>query len=106
MTLHGADLLISILTFFIAYLTSATIVNIFHAWVAHKMGDDTGVYSGFLTLNPFFHIDPIGLMFLFVISFGWFRSVPINPHNIYGSYRVFKVAAAYLANVFAHFVLS
>lgn len=105
-TLHTTELLISVITFFAAYLVVVTCSNVFRAWVAAKMGDDTGVSLGFLTLNPFFHIDPIGVICLFVFYFGWGRMVPINPLNIYGPHRTLRLAVAYLSDTFAHFAMS
>lgn len=50
-----------------------------HAWAAKKLGDDTALYSGRLTLNPLAHIDPIGAICLFITGFGWAKPVPVNP---------------------------
>ncbi|MBF1347788.1 MAG: site-2 protease family protein, partial [Megasphaera micronuciformis] len=41
-----------------------------HARMAVAMGDETPKYTGRLTLNPIAHIDPIGLIMLFVARFG------------------------------------
>ena len=49
-TLHTAEMFIGIITFFIAYLVVITISNVFRIWVAYKVGDDTGVRLGYLTL--------------------------------------------------------
>lgn len=50
-----------------------------HAWAAKKLGDDTALYSGRLTLNPLAHIDILGAIFLFFTGFGWAKPVPVNP---------------------------
>lgn len=52
-----------------------------HARVAVAMGDDTPRLGGRLTLNPVSHIDPIGLLMLFIVQFGWAKPVMINPNN-------------------------
>ena len=52
-----------------------------HAWVAHKMGDDTAKYQGRLTLNPLAHLDIIGTLMLLIAGVGWAKPVPINPRN-------------------------
>src|SRR5438309_5650071 len=106
MTLHTAEMLISIITFFIAYLVVITVSNVFRTWVAYHMGDDTGVRLGYLTFNPMVHIDPIGLFFLFTFYFGWGRMVPINPLMITEPYRTLKLAIAYLSDSFMHLMLS
>ena len=105
-TVHTAELFISVITFFVAYMFVVTLTNVFRAWVAYKMGDDTGVRLGFLTLNPLMHIDPIGIICLFLFYFGWGRVVPIFPLNIHPPYRALKLIVAYLSDTFAHFVLS
>ena len=105
-TLHTAEMFISLITFFVAYLVVITLSNVFRAWVAYEMGDDTGVRLGYLTFNPMVHIDPIGLFFLFTFYFGWGRMVPINPLNIGWPRRSLKLAAAYLSDTFMHFLLS
>ncbi|MCL0028437.1 site-2 protease family protein [Peptococcaceae bacterium] len=52
-----------------------------HAVVAYKLGDPTAKYSGRLTLNPIPHVDPIGMLMLFFVGFGWAKPVPVNPYN-------------------------
>ena len=52
-----------------------------HARVAVAMGDMTPRLMGRLTLNPKAHIDPIGLLMLFIVHFGWAKPVMVNPRN-------------------------
>ena len=52
-----------------------------HARVAYGLGDYTPRLQGRLTLNPMAHVDPIGLLMLFVVHFGWAKPVEINPMN-------------------------
>ena len=52
-----------------------------HARVAVAMGDFTPKLTGRLTLNPIAHIDPIGLIMLLVVHFGWAKPVMVNPRN-------------------------
>ena len=52
-----------------------------HARVAYALGDYTPRLQGRLTLNPAAHVDPIGLLMLFVAHFGWAKPVQINPMN-------------------------
>src|SRR5438132_4135845 len=105
-TLQTTEMLISIITFFIAYVVVITISNMFRTWVAYEMGDDTGVRLGYFTANPMVHIDPIGLFFLFTFYFGWGRMVPVNPLFISEPYRTLKLAALYLSDSFMHLLLS
>lgn len=52
-----------------------------HAKAADVMGDFTPRMTGRLTLNPMAHIDPIGLVMLLVVRFGWAKPVMINARN-------------------------
>lgn len=52
-----------------------------HARVAYALGDFTPKMQGRLTLNPAAHVDPIGLLMLFLVHFGWAKPVQINPMN-------------------------
>lgn len=50
-----------------------------HGYVAYRLGDPTAKSEGRLSLNPLKHIDPIGLVAMVVLKFGWAKAVPINP---------------------------
>ena len=52
-----------------------------HARVAVALGDRTPMLMGRLTLNPAAHIDPVGLIMLFLVRFGWAKPVIIDPRN-------------------------
>lgn len=52
-----------------------------HAYVAYKMGDPTAKSLGRITLDPAKHLDPIGLLCLLFLGFGWAKPVPVNPNN-------------------------
>src|SRR5579872_1403145 len=104
MNLDTLKLLITVITFFVAYLFSATIAGSFRAWVAHKMGDYTATSLGLLTANPIAHIDLFGLIMLLFFGFGWGKHVPINPFNIHQPYRPLKLVMAYMSDTFAYFI--
>ncbi|PKM85352.1 MAG: site-2 protease family protein [Firmicutes bacterium HGW-Firmicutes-11] len=50
-----------------------------HAQVATLCGDPTPRQQGRVTLNPFAHFDPVGLIALLFIRFGWGKPVMIQP---------------------------
>lgn len=52
-----------------------------HAYAALKMGDNTPLMQGRVTLNPIKHIDPMGFLCLFLFGFGWAKPVMINSRN-------------------------
>lgn len=53
-----------------------------HALAADKLGDPTPRLAGRLTLNPKSHLDPIGILLLFFVGFGWGKPVPFDPFNL------------------------
>ena len=73
-----------------------------HGWIALKFGDKTAKYAGRLSLNPKEHIDPMGLLALFIVGFGWAKPVPVDYRNLSNSRRaVIAVSlAGCVANIF------
>lgn len=63
-------------------LISITVHEFAHAWAGYKLGDHTAEQMGRLTLNPLAHIDPIGVIPLLLLGFGWAKPVPFNPYNL------------------------
>jgi len=59
-------------------LFTITLHEYAHGKAAELFGDPTPRLSGRLTLNPLAHIDPIGLLMLVVVRFGWAKPVPID----------------------------
>ena len=52
-----------------------------HAWVAHKLGDDTAKMRGRLTQNPLKHLDVLGTLMMIFARIGWAKPVPVNAMN-------------------------
>ncbi|WP_018704345.1 MULTISPECIES: site-2 protease family protein [Sporomusaceae] len=69
-----------------ALLIALTVHEYAHARAAVAMGDDTPRQLGRVTLNPLAHLDPVGLLMLWLTQFGWAKPVPVNP-NRFHSYR-------------------
>lgn len=70
-------LIISVIFLIIAI----TVHEYSHALVAYKLGDPTAKIYGRLSLNPLKHIDPLGLLALFIFRIGWGKPVPIDTYN-------------------------
>ena len=69
-------------------ILALTVHEFSHAFMAHKLGDDTALRAGRMTLNPISHIDPIGTLLIPVVGtlygvpfFGWAKPVPVTPIN-------------------------
>jgi Zn-dependent protease len=76
------------LTAYVVLLFSLSVHESAHAWMAHKMGDDTALALGRVSLNPIVHIDPIGTLlfpliqiFTGIPTLGWAKPTPYNPAN-------------------------
>lgn len=56
---------------FVLLIFSLSVHECAHAWVASRLGDQTARLQGRVTLNPIYHIDPIGtLLFPALMIFG------------------------------------
>ncbi len=58
-----------------------------HGWAASLFGDNTAKYSGRLSFNPRFHLDPMGTLALFFVGFGWAKPVPVDYRSLGNSRR-------------------
>jgi Zn-dependent protease len=76
-----------LLTAYVVFVYSTVCHEAAHAWVAHKLGDNTAYLGGQVTLDPIPHIrrEPIGMLFvpLFMLFtsgrlIGW-ASAPLDP---------------------------
>lgn len=59
-------------------LLALTVHEYAHAKTAYHFGDPTAKEMGRLTLNPLAHLDPVGLLMLWLLQFGWAKPVPVN----------------------------
>lgn len=89
-------------------LFSVTIHEVAHGYVAYRMGDNTAMLAGRLTLNPVKHLDFTGSFLLPMILFfsgspfifGYAKPVPVNFLNLknYRQAVIFVASAGVLAN--------
>ncbi len=75
-----------------------------HGYAAVKMGDDTPLMQGRLTLNPLKHLDPLGFMCLLLFGFGWAKPVMINRRNFNNPRRDDAIVS--LAGPLANFTIA
>jgi Zn-dependent protease len=78
----------------LAIIVSLSLHEFGHAAAATLLGDETPRRLGRLTLNPVSHVDPLGLLMVVLVGFGYARPVPINPRNMRQSWGGAAVAAA------------
>ena len=92
------------IAYFFAIVLALGLHEFAHAYASYKFGDDTPKLQGRLSINPFRHIDTLGLISLFVFGFGWAKPVNINPLK-YRNYKLANVVVS-LAGVITNFLLS
>ncbi len=78
----------------IALVISLSFHEFGHAYVAKRFGDDTAERAGRLTLNPIAHIDPMGLLMVVLVGFGYAKPVPTDPRNFTSRWADLLVSAA------------
>jgi Zn-dependent protease len=92
--LQSAAFLIAVFEF-VLLLFSLSFHECAHAWMASRLGDQTARMQGRITLNPMYHIDPIGtLLFPALVIFGpliglripfmlvgWAKPTPVMTRN-------------------------
>ena len=78
----------------IALVLSLSCHEFGQAYVAKLSGDNTAERAGRLTLNPVAHIDPMGLLMVVLVGFGYAKPVPTDPRNFRSKSADLWVAAA------------
>lgn len=78
----------------ITIVISLSVHEYAHAASAKHFGDRTAEQQGRLTLNPMVHMDPMGLLMIVLVGFGWAKPVPTNPRNFNSKWATPLIAAA------------
>ncbi len=81
---------------FVLLIFSLSFHECSHAWMASRLGDQTARLQGRVTLNPMYHMDPIGTLIFPAIAIfgpflglgmfsgmliGWAKPTPVIPRN-------------------------
>lgn len=106
LSLDIAQKLIQLIASLITYFWLIPVLGCFRAWTAKKMGDSTPEMLGYLTLDPFVHVDMIGLAVLCFLGAGWGAHIPIYLSNIDGRYANFKRTCALFSDAFLSFIIA
>ncbi|MBQ3878953.1 MAG: site-2 protease family protein [Oscillospiraceae bacterium] len=101
------DYIVQLLWTIPAVLISLTLHEYAHALVAYRLGDDTAKQQGRMTINPLKHIDPIGMIMMVILRFGWAKPVPVDPRRFRNprTGMALVAAAGPIMNVLLSFVL-
>ena len=90
---YGAAGIASLILSIPAVLLALTVHEFGHAFAAYKLGDDTPVRQGRLSLNPLDHVDPLGIAMLLFAHIGWGKPVQVDPRNYNRNISVEKADA-------------
>jgi Zn-dependent protease len=101
-----------IIVMIVPLLFAVTVHEVAHGYIALRMGDNTALLAGRLTLNPIKHLDFVGSLLLPLILnltgspiiFGYAKPVPVNFSN----FRDYRKSTIYVASagVLANFALA
>ena len=101
-----------IVVMIVPLLFAVTFHEVAHGYIALRMGDNTALLAGRLTLNPIKHLDFMGSLLLPLILnltgspviFGYAKPVPVNFSN----FRNYRKSTIYVASagVLANFALA
>lgn len=83
---RGATMAYDISIWLLPVLIAVTFHEAAHGFAAHLLGDDTALWLGRVTFNPWKHVDPVGTILLPAILllmhcpflFGYAKPVPVN----------------------------
>lgn len=75
---NAARTVVYLFSFLAIMLVALPLHEFAHAKAASLLGDDTPERFGRLTLNPFVHIDIMGVIALLLMGIGWAKPVPVN----------------------------
>ena len=103
---------------FVLLLFSLSFHECAHAWMASRLGDQTARLEGRVTLNPIYHMDPIGTLLIPALSIfgpffgftffsgfliGWAKPTPVITRNFKNIKRDDNLVT--LAGPFSNFLL-
>ena len=77
-----------------------------HAWMASKLGDDTGRLSGRISLSPKAHLDLFGTLMIVLFGFGYAKPVPVNIRNFPPKKRKLYFALVAVAGPVSNLILA
>ena len=72
-------IIITVFAYAVILLIAIPIHECAHCFAAYLLGDDTGLYSGRITLNPIRHWDLWGTIGMLTVGLGWGKPAPVNP---------------------------
>lgn len=104
--LETIEIIREVLLGIMAFVPSIGFVGFFKAWMAQKVGDSTAAENGFLTLNPFTHVDPLGFSLMIFSHIGFTKGIPFNLSNLKRPYLNLKIFLLKFSPSIGHLILA
>ena len=81
------NIIVKVVVFLVPMILSLSVHEFAHAWAAYRLGDDTAMREGRLTLNPLAHVDVFGTLIIPTLNvlmggfamIGWAKPTPVRP---------------------------
>ena len=100
------EVLLLLLLYFLVLSLAFGFHEFMHAFVAYKLGDDTPMNMGRVTLNPLAHIDIMGMIMLVLMGFGWGKPVSWRVDRVTKCKPKTAIILVSLAGVTGNFILA
>ena len=102
------SIIITVFAYAVILLIAIPIHECAHCFAAYLLGDDTGLYSGRITLNPIRHWDLWGTIGMLTVGLGWGKPAPVKPVRARKvsarTFMALTAAAGPLSNVILSYV--
>lgn len=95
----------SLIYVLVALVFALTVHEASHALMAARLGDDTPLRMGRLSLNPLAHLDPLGSLMILFVGIGWGKPVPIDATKLRPNPKL-GMALVAMAGPFSNLVLA
>ena len=87
-----------------AILAAIVFHEMAHGWASYWLGDPTPKEDGRLSIAPWKHLDPVGILCMILFHFGWARPVQVRPQ--YYKNPKLGMAVTAVAGPLANFLLA
>ena len=104
--LSPKEIILLLLLYFLVLSLAFGFHEFMHAFVAYKLGDDTPMDMGRVTLNPLAHIDFMGMIMLVLMGFGWGKPVSWRVDRVTKCKPKTAIILVSLAGVTGNFILA
>jgi len=100
------DILLRVFALAVVIIICFPIHESAHAWMAGKLGDETGRLSGRISMNPMAHLSLFGTICIILFGVGYAKPVPVNIRNFPVKKRKRNFALTALAGPVSNLIIA